>query len=250
MNFNDQIDDFLFGKLAPEEEEKFRQQRLIDSDLAQEVKKRKLMLGGLEMLGNQQTKERLKEVSKRVFKEKQENLPKELKRSRTLFLWTAAAAAIVILCIIGWQIFYPSNINPEKLFAESYQPYIEDFGSRGANTTNEYLQAGEYYQQKNYAAAIPLLQNILKDDPQNNEVELVLGDCLLSSNRVEEAISHFNTVLDRKTNLYSDPAQWFLALCYLKQNNIEECKRILKSQTEDSSADFYEEAKELLSKLN
>lgn len=248
MNYINQIDDYILGKLSPKEEEDFRQQLLIDSNLAQEVKKRELMRDGLEALGNQKMKERIKAVRTEMLdNEKNSSPPKN--RNGIIPLWIMAAAAIFILGFVGWQFLSPTEIDIEDVFAKSYQPYIEDFGSRGTNTAKEYLQAGAYYNEKNYSAAIPLLRNILKTEPQNSEVELVLGDCLLSTNKTKEAMVHFNSILERKTNLYNDPAQWFLALSYLKQNKIEACKKALENLTKNAKADYHQEAKELFSKL-
>ncbi|MFK8009418.1 MAG: tetratricopeptide repeat protein [Saprospiraceae bacterium] len=249
MNYINQIDDFILNKLSPQEKEDFRQQLLKNAELAQEVRKRELVRDGLEALGNQKMKDRIKVVRKEMLdQEKNDNPPKN--QNRIIPLWIMAAAAIFILGFVGWQFLNPTEITPEEIFAESYQPYMEDFGSRGTDMTKNYLQAGTYYNERNYSAAIPLLQNILEAEPQNSEVELVLGDCLLSINKTEEAMVHFNSILARKTNLYNDPAQWFLALSYLKQNEIEACKNALKNLIDNPRADYHEEAKELLSKLN
>ena len=249
MNYIKQIDAYILGKLSPKEEKDFRQQLLIDSDLAEEVKKRELMRDGLEALGNQKMKDRIKVVRKEMLdKEKNSNPPKN--RNRIIPLWIMAAAAIFILGFVGWQFLGPTEMSTEEIFAESYQPYMENFGSRGTDNAKDYLQAGAYYNEKNYSAAIPLLKSILNAKPLNSEVELVLGDCLLSTNKTEEAIVHFNSILARKTNLYNDPAQWFLALSYLKQNKIEACKKTLKNLVENSKADYHLEAMELYSKLN
>ena len=116
------------------------------------------------------------------------------------------------------------------------------------NTTKDYLQAVTSYEAKNYTTAIPLLENILKVAPQNSEVELILGDCLLSINKTEEAIEHFNALV-AKTSLYNDPAQWFLALSYLRQNRIEACQKALQTLIQTPQADYYKEAKALLLKI-
>lgn len=249
MHFIDQIDGFILGKLSSIEEEEFRRQLLIDSSLAQEVTKRELILSGLEALGNQEMKDRIKWVRKKMLEE-EKNPPQKKGRNRSLLLWISTAAAIFIFCLIGWQFLNPSEANPSEIFAESYQPYINNFGSRGTDATKDYLPAGAYYDSKNYTAAIPLFQNILKIEPKNSEVELILGDCLLSINKTEEAIFHFNAVLKRQTNLYNDPAQWFLALSYLKQNEIEKCENTLLDLTQDTRADYHQEAKDLYSRLS
>lgn len=248
MSYMNQIDEYILGKLSPNEVQEFRQQLLIDSNLADEVKKREIILGGLEALGNEKMRDRIKAVRKEMLEEASNNtLGRE--RSRSLFIWLSAAAAIFVLYWAGWHFLNPATINAETIFAETYSPYLEDFGSRGSNSTKNYLQAVTSYEAKNYADAIPLLENILKVEPQNSEVELILGDCLLSINKTEEAIEHFNAVIARKTSLYNDPAQWFLALSYLKQNKIEACQKTLQTLIQDPQADYYKEAKALLAKI-
>lgn len=248
MNYLNQIDEYILGKLPAKEEDDFRQQLLLDSNLADEVKKRELILSGLEALGNEKMRDHIKAVRKEMLAEASNN-SLEKGKNRSLFIWLSAAAAIFVLCWTGWYLLNPTTINAEAIFAETYSPYLEDFGSRGPNSTKDYLQAVSAYEAKDYIVAIPLLESILKMESQNSEVELILGDCLLSINKTEEAIEHFNAVIARKTNLYNDPAQWFLALSYLKQNKIEACQKTLQSLIQDPQADYYKEAKALLSKI-
>ena len=111
------------------------------------------------------------------------------------------------------------------------------------------LQAGNYYSTKDYQSSIPLLKNILKDQPNNSDVELALANSYLATGSIEEAISHCKNVINRKDDLYVDQARWYLALSYIKQNKISESKTILQKLVSDVNADFHQEAKTLLNKI-
>ena len=163
-----------------------------------------------------------------------------------MILSVAAASALFFFC---WQFIANQKNTPEQLFAQTYEPYTASISTRDATAEESLTQANEYYNAEKYKDAIPLLKTALSNQPKNSNLELALGNAYLSSHQIDLAISHFQNIIQRKDALYIDQAHWYLALSYLKNDQVEKCKNILELLANDSKADFHVEAKQLLKKL-
>jgi len=249
MDYKDQIDRYLLGKFNEEEEKNFQQNLEDDTELAKDVKKRQSIISGLEALGNEKMAERIKSVRQKMKEDEIKSNPDVKKNNGRIVRMLLAAAAISALFFFSWQFLSNHNNNPEQLFAQSYQPYATSIVTRDVNSAENLVQADAFYKARNYQAAIPLLNTALTNQPSNSNLELAIGNAYLSSDQIDQAIIHFQNIIQRKDPLYVDQARWYLALSYLKNNQKEESKNLLNILVADSGADFHQEAESLLKKL-
>jgi tetratricopeptide (TPR) repeat protein len=127
-----------------------------------------------------------------------------------------AAAAIII--ILGLGIYKYTTITPDKLFASNYKAYT--LGVNRGKVEKNLIE--KFYQEKNYTAAIRQFET-LKDAGINEN--FLVAVAYMETNNYKNAIAAFNNVLSKnslnKTSIFNDDAQYFLALSYLKNNDIK-----------------------------
>lgn len=48
----------------------------------------------------------------------------------------------------------------------------------------------------------------------------------MALNEIDEAQSLFSKIIDRNKSRYINASKWYLAMCYLKENKLEEAKKM------------------------
>ena len=141
-----------------------------------------------------------------------------------------------------------SSSTPQELYAayESFEPLSLERGNSDIDSL--FLIANGLYNEQQYEAAIPLLEQLLEDEDFDRKAYayLHLGIAQLKSGK-EEAAKNSLQALGSDSSFYLQ-AQWNLALAYLKQGNSEEAKRILEI-LETESRTYKSKAQELLEAL-
>ena len=178
-------------------------------------------------------KKNLKSISKEHFK---------TKKSKVLAFkpWQYAIAASVAI-LVGLFVF--QNINPT--FDDYNNPEMATFIERG--DVNENLKlAQDAFNAKNYKAAIPYFEGVLKVN-KSPEIQYFYAVSLLEDNQFQKAETNFSE-LQSGTSIYKNKATWYLALSKLKQKEYKSCKEILLTIPDDF--EDYDQVQELLNELD
>jgi hypothetical protein len=178
-------------------------------------------------------KKNLKSVSKEHFK---------TKKSKVVAFkpWQYAIAASVAV-LVGLFVF--QNINPT--FEDYNNPEMATFIERG--DVNENLKlAQDAFNTKNYIAAIPYFEAVLKEN-KTPEIQYFYAVSLLEDNQFQKAETNL-TELKSGTSIYKNKATWYLALSKLKQKDYKSCKKILLTIPDDF--EDYDQVQDLLNELD
>lgn len=121
-------------------------------------------------------------------------------------------------------------------------PSIE---GNGRTKSKQFLKKGKkHYNEKDYASAKQYLEQYLEINTNDIDVQLAKGSCEFKLDQTDSAIQTFKKLKD------NSDAQWYLALAYLKNNEAEKAKAILKNFTENSADNWNTlKAKEILEEL-
>jgi predicted Zn-dependent protease len=166
-------------------------------------------------------------------------------RTRWLLYATAAAASIIILLFLKpWQ---EKALTNEQLYAQYAVPDELPANVRGSNDDSLLLKAKSLFNQKNYAAALPLLDSIIKQKPGEAQLQLSLGICLTQTGKFEPAINIFDSLAVKESSYKYEAMAW-KAFAYLKQDKTEACIAALKLIPADAAN--YEKAKALIQMLS
>lgn len=160
------------------------------------------------------------------------------------------AVAAVLIIALSIQFVFNNSINGDKLFMDYFEasknvsaPIVRAEGDE--SILNKAFVA---YNETNYQQAVPLFNEAFKKT-QNSELLFYEGNALLALGKTEEAIEIFKEHLT-----HSDPltkrSHWYLALAYLKSENLENSKQELNNLINSGESFKKPEANSLLKKLN
>ena len=238
------IERYLLNLLSEEEKQSFEKRLKTDKTLAQEVFLQKEIIEDIEGIGRLELKSQLKNIHTELYPKKSET-----KGGSRIFILRVAAAAIFIGVLVGaWWMMQqgPSN---QELFTENFEPYALSLNQR-SDTDEVFYQIENHYFNKNYEQVIPLLEGVLDQSEQkSSQLQLGLGISYMQSGKSQEAINQFKTIISKNDFNFEDEARWYLALAYLKTNNITNAREALSVLASESDRDHHEEAKKILSSL-
>ena len=172
---------------------------------------------------------------------KEEVSTKKKSKVISLFNYKKLMVAASIALLIGFFIF--KNGNP--VYSDFANHTNLEFTVRGDNNQT-ITNAETAFNAKNYKTAFAQLTVLEAQFPNDIEIQLYKGICLLEMDKFSQAETIFETI-SKGNSAFLTKATWYKALSYLKQEHFEACKNTLKTIPE--SAEEYTQAKKLLRKL-
>ena len=153
----------------------------------------------------------------------------------------AVAASVVLLVALS---VYRFNSKPS--FNDFAQYDDLSLVVRGDDDTQKKMLE-KYFNDKQFAKTLPLFEDLLRDNPNDNKLLLYKALALVETNNTDSAFLIFDKLIVGKNKLYKSNALWYKSLAYLKVKNYDACKETLSKISSDS--DYSVEAKKLLSSL-
>ncbi len=232
------FDQYLQGEMSAEERLDFEKQLSENEALASEFETFKEVQIQLETkfdfaADRDAFTANLKTISKEHFKP-------EKTKVISIKPWMYMVAASVVL-LLGLFLFNPSKPGFEE-YNQYENAYLTERGTAGENLK----QAESAFNTKNYKAAIPLFETVLKEN-KSAEIQYFYGVSLLEDNQIQKAETAFNKIKSGNS-IYKNKAIYALALAKLKQKEYQSCKEILL--TIPSDYENYDKVRELLDKLD
>jgi tetratricopeptide (TPR) repeat protein len=167
---------------------------------------------------------------------------------------TYSKAAIIFIAVLSIPLIYLFLIKGDTnktLFNEYFQPVTIEFKTRGLppERGEEIQNAIENYKNNSFGNAAPVFKEYISKHTEDYEIKLYLGIALLGNNDIEEARKIFIELLGLEDNYYSEYSEWYLALTYLEEDNINKVKQLL-IDIHANNEYFGESAAKLLKELN
>ena len=238
------IEHYLANEMAPSERTAFKKELSSNSELAEELKLSQNIDSAL--MRDDIIELRLKLIAAinagRVVKEE---VPVVHMYTRK---WWYAAASMLVLCAVAATLYLqsPRNISNDSLFTQYYNSENIIDQTRGDQNI---VEAVIKFQQKDFRTASVLFKSILDKDNSNIAVWFYYGISNIETKNYDNSIKAFNTIIKQNDNLYIEHAEWYLGLCYLKNNQKD--KAIDQFVVVASNPDNFhrQEAKNILEKL-
>jgi tetratricopeptide (TPR) repeat protein len=238
------IEQYLANEMSATERNAFKKELGSNPGLAEELKLSQLIDSAIERDDIIDLRNKLMAVIK-ANHTTQAEVPVVRMHTRR---WWYAAASLLILCAFAATLYLqPSrNISNDALFSQYYNSENIVDQTRGDQNI---LEAVIKFQQKDFATASVLFKNILDKDNSNIAVWFYYGIANIETKNYENSIKAFNTIIRQNDNLYIEHAEWYLGLCYLKNNQKD--KAVDQFMTVASNPDNFhrQEAKNILEKL-
>ena len=166
---------------------------------------------------------------------------KEVKSKKTSSFYKYAAVAVLLISVIG---FYFMNSG-----APVYSDYatIDNIALTQRGATNDLVKKAENaFNAKSFNEASSYLDELIIQDPNNQELKLYSGIAAIEINAFDKALTDLISVADGNS-AYKYEAQWYIALAYLKQKEYDNVKIALEKIP--ANAPEYSKAEKLLNKL-
>jgi hypothetical protein len=238
------IEQFLANEMAPAERAAFKKELKSNAELAEELK---LSQSIDSALVRDDVIELRQKLIAAIHAGRAVKVEVPVVRMNTR-KWWYAAASLLALCAISATLYLQSNrsISNESLFSQFYNSENIVDQTRGDENI---VEAVIKFQQKDFITASQMFKGILDKDNSNIAVWFYYGISNIETKNYDNSIKAFNTIINQNDNLYIEHAEWYLGLCYLKNNQKD--KAIDQFVVVASNPDNFhrQEAKNILDKL-
>ncbi len=230
------IERFLHDELTPEELQQFEKQLAEDNTLREELRIYKEINGIMSRHFNPSEEEinLKKQLEHRQAAYFSSGEPKSRRSMWYVIVSVAAAAAIILFIWSPWQ----QNILGQYGEIKMTSPIV-----RGNEQNQLLTRASELFNQKKFNEALPLLDSLVKLDPDNAQSRFYRGVTLLHLHQHQSARKDLQLIFHGQS-VYRFDAAYFTALSYLQQNQSDSCRTWLQKIPE--SAAVYLKAKKVL----
>ena len=162
--------------------------------------------------------------------------------------WWYAAASMLALCAVAATLYLqpPRNISNDSLFSQYYNS--ENIVDQTRSDQN-IVEAVIKFQQKDFRTASELFKSILDKDNSNIAVWFYYGISNIEIQNYDNSIKAFTTIIKQNDNLYIEHAEWYLGLCYLKNNQKDKAIDQFAIVANNPDNFHRQEAKDILGKL-
>lgn len=249
-----QIDDYLQGRLSPEEEQAMKTAIQENPALAEEVQQQEKVVVGLRQL-------RLDTITKqtRIWEEEiqSENKKKSFTFSpptpaRTIrfrpWLWVAAAAVVLIIFVI---VLNSQSTSDDQRLALQVFSIPEVQGTRDAGDS-PYRQGLTAFQNSDCATSIQQLRLVPSSDSDYPNVQFLLGLCQFRQGNYSGAQKSFEEVKEHENDIIisigappndelvsNKHINWYLALSYLANDQQKAGKKLIEEILQDTTHPYF-----------
>lgn len=204
------IEQFLADEMAPTERTAFIKELKNNPDLAEELKLSQSIDAALlrdDILG----------LRKQLIDASKANTNKTPVKRLITNKWWYAAASVVVVFALSTTLYLQNkhNVSNDSLFSQYYTSENIIDQTRGDENI---VEAVIKFQQKDFVSASDLFKKILEKDNSNIAVWFYYGIANIETKNFNNSIKAFNNIIDQNDNLYIEHAEWYLGLCYLKNN--------------------------------
>ena len=167
-----------------------------------------------------------------------------------------AAALVVILLGVGISVLFigkQKHKSSEFLFSEYFMPYPDILTLKSgqvAHCRDSLFQAGLMASSAaNYASAISIFIKLNALNPKDDTLGFYFANSLLASGEDPGKAIHLLESVVGGNGPFAGPAEWYLALAWIRMNKYTEAAKILKKIADEPNL-FQEKAVELLKAID
>lgn len=245
IDFSYFIECYLSGEMNEAEKEWFQNELGKNEKLRKEIALRQMTDSALRNHDVIQLRNKLAVISKAKAKEK------PYKKSRKNKTLTRAAIFTGFILCGTLALLNNRSMTTDEIFDQYYKTYDVTTPLRSLNDATgnaDFSTALEYFNIKDYRNAAHYFNKVLSSDPRYMESVMMIGVSRFEEENYPEAEVSFSKVIEHRDNLFLEDAQWYLALCYLKTNDIAKAVYSLTNIRESGSI-YSDNAKKILKKI-
>jgi tetratricopeptide (TPR) repeat protein len=244
VDFSYFIERYNAGEMSDEEKIWFRKEMEFDENLRQEVHLRKNTDEVIKRQDILALRNKLSEIERK----QESKIHVRTRKNRVGLKYAAVIAGLIIIGAI--TVVSEKNTTSEKIIDSYYKSYepVTNLRSGQSETNADFTLALDYYYRHEYRNAALYFSKVLEKDPGNIQSTFLNGVSNFEDKRYPEAKQSFVNVINDNNNLFIENAKWYLALCYLKTNEMEKAVKQL-GIIKDEGGIYSNDAKKIIRKL-
>lgn len=124
------------------------------------------------------------------------------------------------------------RINVQELFAEAFQPYSDaslNPNVRDDQNPSPFEQFLQFYWNQQYQLALQSFKKLDQELQTNDDVLFLKANALLATGQTRVAAALLEGIISRKTSQFEQQADWYLALCFVKNGELVRAKKALQA---------------------
>jgi len=232
------IEDYFNQNLSEDDRRTFENRLKSDNDFAQKVKSHALLINAFDELQALELIANLNKIEAELEGETEKS------SFHPMLKWAAIFA--LFMMISTWFIWNKQQCN-EELFIAYYTIYPNVETPIVRSDANQ-QGAWRLYSSGNYEDAYQQFQHSIGNGQNDEATWFYLGACALELNRYNQAEKAFKQIIEQNGDRYTEQANWYLALTYLKADKKAKSISLLQ-KIEQSNSSYAKKATELLGEL-
>lgn len=241
------IEKYQRGELKDGALSAFEERVVLDEAFAHEVNAYSTIMAGVKLKGEEDFTETIKRWEQEEKNEVVDKPSIPLRR-----LWSAAAAVLILVLPLSLWFYTSSQHSNERHFDAYFQPYEDIVTSRSAAPKDDakFREGMAYYNNSDYVNAVRAFEVFLVSQPEHAAAIFYLGVANLASDNPKKAELQFLKLQQQPEGVFTEMADWYLALAYVEENKVAQADAVLKNIVANPKHAFVEEAKSLQKELN
>ncbi len=221
----ERIGAYVSGNMTPSEIMQFEQEIAVDVALQKEVELQRQLHNFLSKKGALAYRKRVQEIRTEMLEQPS---PLKAKKQHTSGYWKIAATIVVLLSLgLGvWRFQDHAEGRNDVVFKQYYTPFPAEDEKRGELVEEEVIQLTKLYRNGYYQDVINFYKNTseIALDPLE---QLYVGNSYLQLSQSVAALKILQQIPE--SSPYYEDGLWYQALCYLKQDDNMQTKKVLQS---------------------
>lgn len=211
MNYEDQIEDYIFDRMLPEERVAFEMAMKENESLANAVQDYKLAHSISKSIIEIEVRDQLKELK----------IKKSSASIHNLFTLKGIAAIFILFAgvVLLYKIYFPSYPNSEEIFTQLYEIPISNWTRSEKDTLTTMDSAQYYFEEYRWAEAKILYTRILLKDSFCLECKYYLGHIAMIEKDYKTARLLFEYILSTGTDTFKESTIYQLMLINLVEKS-------------------------------
>lgn len=251
------IEAYHTGKLKGSDKSSFQQLLKEDPDFQTEVAAYQPVFDGFHNLRAEEFGSNLQDFENEYQAQQQQSAPNRapIVRSLRQYFYLAAAAAVLLLSVLAYQLSHPNLFKQNFVASRSIAVHMQAFRAAENMPVAEELKKEAFaaYQDKDYNSCIRLLKDYRQNFPTLAKTDyqalVVLGVAQLARGKAEAALESLGAVTSSRDSSYRQEAEWMTALAQIKLNRKEIAKDLLQKISQKEEHLYHQKAITLLEDL-
>jgi hypothetical protein len=220
----EQIEAYLLNTMEASERYRFEAAMAVDEQLRNEVNlQRKLFAAAQTAFFDHKAVQQIPAVKSKAPVKK------------ASFKWWYAAAAVLLVVFATW-VYQSSTITPDKLFARYFHADPGLPVTMSSTNAYDFYDGMVSYKEGDYSKAIEIWTGLKEKELPTDTLQYYIGVASINKNDFEAAVQYLLPVAENKAGEWQKKAVWYLALAYVKTNNIPEAIKWLQQLQNDMQA--------------